>query len=57
MRSIVYLAQKVGVKLARGQVLLRRLSQTGAPSHQAKHIIQSRCMQTRKAYIDAVDVA
>jgi hypothetical protein len=57
MRSTIYLAQKVGVKLARGQVLLRRLSQTGAPSHQAKHIIQSRCMQTRKAYIDAVDVA
>jgi hypothetical protein len=57
MRTTIYLAQKVGVNLARDQVLLRCLPQTGGPNHQAKHIIQWRCMQIRKVCIDAIDVA
>jgi hypothetical protein len=57
MRTTIYLAQKMGVKLAGDQVLLRCLPQTGSPRQQARHVIQYHRMRTGNVGIDACDPA
>ena len=55
MRTTIYLAQKMGIKLAGDQVLLRCLPQTGRPSHQARHVIQLRRMRAGSVGIGELD--
>gem|GEM_PF-4803765 len=57
MCTTIYLAQKMGIKLARDKVLLRCLSQTGGPSNQARHVIQSHRMRTGNVGIGELDAA
>jgi len=57
MRTTIYLAQKMGIKLVGDQVLLRCLPQTGRPTRQARHVIQSRRLRAGSVGIGKLDAA